>query len=142
MILKNHNYIFTYNIANTSYVIQSMKEASQELNMETYYFPLNNHSSVINFLFYIVNSKAVITNSYHGTVFSIIFNKPFLTFFPKNSAKERYNSLGSIFHISERMIELGQEPNFNLLKIPLNINQEILNQLKKESIKFLKDHLK
>lgn len=140
--IKNYSYIFTYNIANTSYIINSMKVASQELNMGTYYFPLNNQSSVIKFLFYIVNSKAVITNSYHGTVFSIIFNKPFLSFFSKNSAKERYNSLGNIFNISERMIELGKKPNYNLLKQPLNINQEILNQLKKESIRFLKDHLK
>ena len=140
--LKNDSYIFTYNIANTSYIINFMKEASQELNMGTYYFPLNNDSSVINFLFYIVNSKAVITNSYHGTVFSIIFNKPFLTFFPKYCAKERFNSLGKIFHVEERLIELGRKPNYNLLKLPPNINQEILNQLKNESISFLKEHLK
>ena len=141
-LTKNDNYIFVYNIAGAPYIIKAMKNASQELNIDTYYFPLNNDSSVLDFLFHIINSKAVITNSYHGTVFSIIFNKPFLTIYIKNTAIERYKSLGSIFNISERMVEISQEPNFNLLKMPLNINYKLLNQLKQESINFLKENLK
>ena len=68
-----------------------MKIASKKLNLEINYFPLNNNSNVRNFIYYMFKSSAVITNSYHGTVFSIIFNKPFITI--QNNAKERYISL-------------------------------------------------
>ena len=44
------------------------------------------------FLYCIDNSQAVITDSFHGTVFSIIFNKSFVSFqFSEND--ERFNSL-------------------------------------------------
>ena len=141
-LTKDNNYIFIYNIADDQNIIKIMNNSSKELNLGTYYFPLNNDSSVLSFIYYIVNSNAVITNSYHGSVFSIIFNKPFLTIYKKNNAIERYNSLGSLFNVSERIVEIGENLDFNLLKKPLNINQKLLNKLKKESIKFLKENLK
>lgn len=140
-ITKNEKYIFVYNIGNSQYILNSMKNASQQLNIGIYYFPLNNDSSVLHFLYYIINSNSVITNSYHGTVFSIIFNKPFLTIYDKNIAKERYISLGNLFDINERMFEKTQQPNFNLLMQPLNINNNLLNRLRQESINFLKKSL-
>ena len=141
-LTKDKSYIFIYNIYDEPHIIKMMKNSSEELNLGTYYFPLNNDSSVLNFIYYIVNSDAVITNSYHGTVFSIIFNKPFLTIYNKNSAKERFISLGSLFNVSERMFNEDENPDFNLLKKPLNINQKILNKLRQKSIKFLKGNLK
>lgn len=73
-LTKDNSYIFIYNIGNDQNIIKIMKSSSKELNLGIYYFPLNNDSSVFNFIYYIVNSNAVITNSYHGSVFSIIFN--------------------------------------------------------------------
>ena len=137
----NKNYIFVYNIANDSRIIQSMKNASKELNLESYYFPLNNDSSVKSFIYYMIKSKAVITNSYHGTVFSIIFNKPFLTIYDKYNSKERYSSLGNLFGINDRLFERAQPPNYSLLMQPLNINYTILNELRTKSINFLKTNL-
>ena len=49
--------------------------------------------------------KAVITNSFHGTIFSIIFNKPFVTFIFKNCPKESLKSLKNIFKIENRIFE-------------------------------------
>ena len=140
-ITRNENYIFVYNIGNSQYIINSMDQARKQLNMGIYYFPLNNDSSVLNFLYYIVNSKGVITNSYHGTVFSIIFNKPFLTIYNKNIAKERFTSIGNLFDINERIVEKSQQPDYNLLTQPLNINNNLLNQLRQKSINFLKKNL-
>ena len=71
----------------------------------------------------IVNCKAVITNSYHGTIFSIIFNKPFVSFIFKNSPKERMISLKNAFNIQNRIFEYNIFPDVNILKTPLNINQ-------------------
>ena len=125
-ITNEKKYIFVYNIANDQYVINSMKNASKELNFEINYFPLNNESSVLSFIYYMIKSTAVITNSYHGTVFSIIFNKPFLTIYHRLNSKERYISLGNIFNVSERILEREQKPNYELLKKPLHINNKSL----------------
>ena len=114
-LTKDNSYIFIYNIGNDQNIIKIMKSSSKELNLGIYYFPLNNDSSVFNFIYYIVNSNAVITNSYHGSVFSIIFNKPFLTIYKKNNAGERYNSLGSLFNVSERIEKKKKNLDFNLL---------------------------
>ena len=141
-ITKNEKYIFVYNIGNSQYILNSMNNASKQLNLGIYYFPLNNDSSIQNFLYYIVNSNSVITNSYHGTVFSIIFNKPFITIYKRNLPKERFNTLGNLLNLNERIFENIQQPNYNLLMQPLNINNSLLNQLKQKSINFLKKSLR
>ena len=138
---RKEKYIFVYNIGNSQYILNSMNIASQQLNIGNYYFPLNNDSSILNFLYYIVNSHSVITNSYHGTIFSIIFNKPFLTIYNRGVAKERYISLGNIFNINERIVEKTSKPDYNLLMQPLNINNNLLNHLRQKSINFLKNSL-
>ena len=133
------NYIFVYNIANDKYVINAMKIASKKLNLEINYFPLNNNSNVRKFIYYMFKSSAVITNSYHGTVFSIIFNKPFITI--QNNAKERYISLADNLNLTERIFERSDKLDYRLLTKPLNINRRILKTLKKHSINFLKKNL-
>ena len=91
---------------------------------------------VENFLYYIINCDAVITNSYHGTVFSIIFNKPFISIYYRNR-KTRVNSLRNLIDSEERFLRKGENPNYNLLIQPLNIKYEILNKEIENSIIFL-----
>jgi hypothetical protein len=84
----------------------------------------------------------VITNSFHGTVFSIIFKKPFITFFFKNSPKERLISLKEALQIKGRFYEYNQTPDIKLLTTPLRINSHLLNSLKIRSINYLKKNLR
>ena len=49
------------------------KKAGKILNYDVYYYQLNNDSLIQDFIYYMVNSNAVITSSFHGSVFSIIF---------------------------------------------------------------------
>lgn len=46
----------------------------------------------------------VVTNSFHGTVFSIIFNKPFVTLVNKERGAARFHSLLGEFGLSHRLI--------------------------------------
>ena len=81
------------------------------------------------------DADAVITNSYHGTIFSIIFGKPFFTMINKERGEDRFNSL---------FISLGI-PSVNFgFSIPNNIsisNWSIISKnldiLKKRSTDFL-----
>ena len=138
--INSKKYIFSYIIANCSFTIDLMKKSSKILNLEINYFPLNNNSIVKNFLYYLINSECVITNSYHGTVFSIIFNKPFISVY-SNNRKTRFNSLANLLNIKERLLLKGQQPNYNLLMQPLDINYELLKIMKQKSINYLRKNL-
>ena len=58
----------------------------------------NRPDFIENFIFSIINSQCVITDSFHGTVFSIIFNKPFISFVNKNRGKGRFDSLKEVLY--------------------------------------------
>lgn len=134
-------YIFIYTLFNSTFLIQALKNACKIFDYEYYFFKLNNSSSIHNFLYYLVNSSAVITDSYHGTVFSIIFNKPFITIYNKFNAKERFNSIGSLFNLRKRFIENDKKIDFEQLIKPLNINNKLLNKMKLKSINFIRRNL-
>ena len=138
--LLNINYIFVYIIKKKKIYSNYIENASRKLNYKIYKVKMREKNSIEKFIYGIVNSRAVITDSYHGTIFSIIFNKPFISFI--RNAKERYNSLKYIFNISNRLFETNQIPNFNLLYTPLNLNYTLMNSIKNNSIDYLKKNLK
>lgn len=51
-----------------------------------------------------MDAKFVVCDSFHGAVFSIIFNKPFLVIGNKERGMTRFNSLLDMFDLSNRMI--------------------------------------
>ena len=65
------------------------------------------------------NSQAIITDSFHGVVFSIIFNKLFIAFSNKQRGKARFDSLKEIFCLEDRIFEPSsyRNININLLKV-------------------------
>lgn len=82
----------------------------------------------------IANAEEILTSSYHGLVFSLIFNKPVACAFRHNS--KRAESLLSILGIEKNIIPICA----NKIHIPPinydNVNIK-LNKLKKESIDWL-----
>ena len=57
------------------------------------------------FMWYYNHSKAVFTDSFHGTVFSIIFKKPFVTLRNIERGGERFSSLLEPIDLSYRLFE-------------------------------------
>lgn len=87
------------------------------------------------FLSYIKNAKFVVTNSFHGTVFSILFGKKFYSIYKEDSRKsDLLNSLGlSSRHIYEyNDIDLDAEIDYS------NVYNK-LSELRTVSKKFLED---
>ena len=137
----NKNYIFVYNIASTKKVQSFSIIASNKLNYTIYEFILNNTNPIEDFIYYIAGCKAVLSNSYHGTLFSIIFNKPFISFCNKKNDL-RFQSLGNSFDLINRIVSYDDtDPDVSLLKIPLNLNISLIEDLKKKSIHFIKKNL-
>ena len=139
---NNKQFLFTYLLSKDKKVQIFIKNTSDILNYSIYNLNLSENNAVLKFLYGINNCKAVVTNSYHATIFSIIFKKPFLCFVPKNGANARFDTLKEIFSIKNRIIEYNQKPNINLLIAPLKINRKVLKSLQSQSINFIKTFLK
>ncbi|MBR2200606.1 MAG: polysaccharide pyruvyl transferase family protein [Bacteroidales bacterium] len=88
------------------------------------------------------DASFVITDSFHGTVFSIIFNKPFVCIANKERGLSRFTSLLKIFGLEDRLIFSQEDLSKNLLD---NIDYNKVNSVKREwqamSIKFLQDNI-
>ena len=137
----NKNYIFTYLFSEEKEIKKFINDSAEQLHYKVFRVKQNHKNSVKKFLYGIYNCKAVVTNSYHGTVFSIIFRKPFVTFIYKDGNNERFDSLIEIFGIGNRIMEYNKKPSISLLTEPLNFNNKLFASLRKISINYLKKNL-
>jgi hypothetical protein len=89
------------------------------------------------------NAKYVVTDSFHGCVFSIIFNKPFIVYGNKSRGMARFNSILKIFGLEDRLVL--NKNDINIEKIQSQIDWKkinlILNKYKVRSKNFLIDNL-
>ena len=85
------------------------------------------------------DASFVITDSFHGTVFSIIFNKPFVCIANKERGLSRFTSLLKIFGLENRLIFSPEDFSERLLK---NIDYEKVNEIRQEWQRKSVDYLK
>ena len=84
----------------------------------------------------------VITDSFHGTVYSIIFNKEFYSICNTSRGNSRFNSLLSQFKLLDRLFNDVKSINLNSNQINwININN-IKSTLLNKSICYLTNNLK
>nr|WP_304358181.1 polysaccharide pyruvyl transferase family protein [Clostridium paraputrificum] len=100
------------------------------------------------FITLIKNAEYVCTDSFHGTVFSIINEKSFFTFRRFNSKRKvstnsRLDSLLNLLDLKERLLN-AEEIVEDCIKMKIDYNEvnQKLNDFRKESKKFLKEALK
>ncbi|MGQ4879998.1 polysaccharide pyruvyl transferase family protein [Billgrantia sp. LNSP4103-1] len=82
----------------------------------------------------------VITDSFHGTVFSIIFNKPFISLVNPSRGASRFLSLANELGLEWRLLtEYDEKSVIKLLHTPINFNHVIKNleTLRNKSTDFL-----
>lgn len=102
-------------------------------------------ASVDDWLNGINNASFVVTDSFHGTVFAILFNKPFVTIGNRKRGMARFESLLGLFDLEQRLVfDNGIEQVNKLLTMPIDYEQvnAVLRQKRTESIEFLKNSLK
>lgn len=87
------------------------------------------------------DAKFVLTDSFHGCVFSIIFRKQFLAVGNKERGLERFHSLLSLFSLRDRLILSPEEYKSNLSSINYNQVRAHLDILQDLSLTFLKTNL-
>ena len=98
---------------------------------------------VANWLQGFYKAKYVVTDSFHGTALSILFNKQFIALGNKERGMSRFLSILRIFGLEDRLVtDLNQIENGILnKKIEYNAITKILIKERKDSIQFLKKAL-
>jgi len=89
------------------------------------------------------DAKYVVTDSFHGTVFSIIFNKPFIAIGNKERGLARFSSLLRVFGLEDRLVFNISDITNELLNSEINwanVNN-IRNIEKIRSMDYLKKYL-
>ena len=106
-------YVFVYVLEKNQELIEVAKTIAEQENLKIVFLDLKNYfgkrgiskytAGPSEFLNYIYHAKYVITNSFHGTVFSIIFHKQFFSI-PFQERGTRVVDLLEMLGISERII--------------------------------------
>lgn len=102
------------------------------------------YSSVDDWINNMYRSKFVVTDSFHGTVFSILFNKPFLTIGNVKRGIARFQSLLKTFNLDDRLVTIDSSFDiYSIMKKDIDYDKvnEILELKRKESLSFIKSSL-
>lgn len=91
-----------------------------------------------------MDAEFVITDSFHGTAFSIIFNKPFISVGNKKRGITRFSSMLKLVGLEDRLIFDFGETSLQKLNEPIDFDEvnKRLEVKKKESLSFIKEALK
>lgn len=145
------SYVLVYTIENSKEIIGFANEIAERLECKVIRIASRTidylgHEKVVipspeQFLFLIDHAKCVVTDSYHGTILSINFNKPFYVV-PQHSqqSNERIRDILSRLRLNDRIIE-GEKKIKKLKKIDYELINKQLDQYRLESIQFLKESL-
>jgi len=142
--LKQRDYVFAYFVVESEVLSRLAKKAAElsgyEL-VELHYkkTPTINGENMVfdagpsEFLTYIRDAKMVITNSFHGTVFSILFQKKFYSVYKENG---RIENLLGFLGLSDRHIQ--DESGIRLAdEIDYGESEARLKEYRQKSVDFL-----
>jgi hypothetical protein len=90
-----------------------------------------------------MDAEFVVTDSFHGCAFSIIFNKPFIAVGNKDRGLARFTSLLKLFELEDRLIFNAEEVTDNLLKSKIDWDKvgKIKSKERERSLKYLTENL-
>lgn len=90
-----------------------------------------------------MDAEFVVCDSFHGVVFSIIFNKPFIVIANKRRGIARFKSLLETFELSDRIID-GFDNVHSIVKIPIDWKKvnRIRTKLRTKSFEYLRSIFK
>jgi hypothetical protein len=77
-----------------------------------------------------IDASYVVTDSFHGTVFSIIFNKPFIVIANKERGITRFTSLLTLFGLGNRLVSSVDQLSTEFLSNPIDFST--VNKIKAE----------
>lgn len=144
--LKDKKYILVYTLFESDEVTKIANHISKITGLKVVHFrkynTYNNEymnlysKGPIDFVNAFKNAKYVITNSFHGTVFSIIYEKCFYSVLPKERAG-RIKDLLYKLNLSSRIVEETENVNLDE-NIDYTYSKLKIEEMKSHSIEYLK----
>lgn len=147
--LKTKDYILVFCIFSTETIELFAKDLSEKTGLKVIHIDDNMISNIISiqklgigpteFLELLLNAKYIVTNSFHGTVFAINFNKQFFLELhtSANHTNSRMQHLLDLFQLNERLIINGKHDNIFKPIDYENVNRTLAKE-RENSIKFLR----
>ncbi len=96
---------------------------------------------VKNWLQSILEAEYVLTDSFHGMAFSIIFEKQFWAIGNERSGLTRFSSLLDSLGIQNRLMNVDMKIDVNMLRVDYTVVRDLKNKLREKSLKFLNEAL-
>lgn len=108
------------------------------LNIKPYMYP-----KVTDWIKGFRDAQYVVTDSFHGVAFSLIFNKPFIAIGNKGRGLARFQSILKIFKLSDRLIFTSDEVTDELIDRKINFDEvnEIKNLMRSKAVEFISSNL-
>lgn len=131
----NEPYVLLYQVRNSSFAVEVAEKIAKKLGVKVIFLSASidgiNSEEVLGaspekFLGLFKHAEYVVSTSFHGTVFSMIFNKPFLSVYLNDGKDGRVKSLLEIAGISSRGVSSYDE---SLLSDEINW-EEVESKLK------------
>ena len=146
---RHNNYIFSYILDQDLTKNECIKSVEKIINMPVKAYRLVSLSvrdkdkqtvlpGIIDWLSSIRFSSFVVTDSFHGCVFSIIFNKPFVALNNSDRGSSRFDTLLSYFDLKNRQVSSIEDVS-DIIENEINwedVNLK-LDKLKSASLDFL-----
>ncbi|MFT3944227.1 MAG: polysaccharide pyruvyl transferase family protein [Ancrocorticia sp.] len=140
--------LFTYILDDSSETRRLVEEGTRLVGLEPFDFikECDEGCSLLpvgSWISGIANASYVLTDSFHGTVFSILFNKPFLTFSNPDRGQTRMESLLELFGLEDRLISDPELLTEEIVAKPIDWGSvnNVLEREKERSRDFLREHM-
>ena len=149
-ISNSHNKVFCYVLDDSEEVSTIVHQVSQIMNKDVCHFYGQNKwknqrhvlPSIEDWLCNLRDSQVVITDSFHGAVFSILYHKQFLVYINRRRGSNRLESLLSTFGLADRiLVDNVNIKNILENEIDWGLIDKILIREQTKSIEFLKECL-
>lgn len=137
-LCKHLSKVTGFKIVRLSLYHRGFQRIKEHLDRSTTYV---NHCGPLEFLSYLSNASIVVTNSFHGTVFSLNFRKDFFVIPPEHNI-ERIVGLLDLCKLSDRLQKQGNAlPAKNDIEIDYSKVEPIFVSERSKSIEFLQRSL-
>lgn len=135
----HRKYICAYILDCDDAIMSRLKVIANERNMELKVFSADNNCtlSVEEWIAMFRDAGMVVTDSFHGTVFSIIFRKEFYSIANISRGGSRFVSLLSQLGLQERLFDSVKNISFDVAAIDWTAVDAKLESLKKSSLDYL-----
>ena len=141
---ENSGYVVVYQVRVDENTIRIAQHVAQQIGAKVKIlvaWPQRNSQELFQdatpeeFVETIRNAACVVTTSFHGTAFSVIFNRPFYTIALNDGADSRSSSLLCSLGLEDRLISANDLPKFSPINYS-NSNKK-LEILRRESFNFI-----